>query len=252
MPFQNNGSLTSNKLTINDSDGWSTQTEWNQYQSLSGINIVNGSVKLAEQTSETVLLPQSNDLTNFSGNTSGMSILDTTTIGEVNSGPFRNLALMENNNGGDMRSSKVYSTSGLNSYPEAGDTFSWYQSEPSYSSDNGDFATLFAVQSADATNHYGFSIDPGDRFQYVKDQTYVTTNNPTINAGDWYEIEVTWGTGGGITGRLFEVNQSDGSRISEISSIQETDSAYISGGIGAAKFGNTGGGYAMQEFKIKV
>jgi hypothetical protein len=49
-PYQSNGSLTTDKRTINDEDGWETQAEWEAYQSASGVEIVNGAVQLTELT----------------------------------------------------------------------------------------------------------------------------------------------------------------------------------------------------------
>jgi len=46
MPFRSNGEIVSSKKTVNDSDGWSTQTDWENYQSISGLVIENGVVKL--------------------------------------------------------------------------------------------------------------------------------------------------------------------------------------------------------------
>lgn len=48
MPYYTNGSLTSSKIVINDSDGWDSQSEWEAYQSANQTEIVNGSVQLGE------------------------------------------------------------------------------------------------------------------------------------------------------------------------------------------------------------
>jgi hypothetical protein len=50
MAFNSNGTIQTNKLTINDTDGWSTQTEWEAYQSKDAIQITNGVVKLDESS----------------------------------------------------------------------------------------------------------------------------------------------------------------------------------------------------------
>lgn len=47
-PYPSNGSLTTDKRTINDSDGWGTQSEWEAYQSASNVVVTNGTVQLAE------------------------------------------------------------------------------------------------------------------------------------------------------------------------------------------------------------
>ena len=201
-------------------------------------------------SSGSVILPESGDMQFFSGDTADMSILDTTQDPAINDGPYRNLALMENNDGDSMRRGKsIISTSGLNKYPVAGQTLTWIQSEPDYNKDNGrPMATFFGVQNS--SNYYWVGIDPRDSFYLVKDGSIQQESFPVIDPGFWYEIEVVWGTGGSIVARLFDIDQSNGSRISELSEISFTDTEYTSGGIGVGNKGPTGGGYALQEFRV--
>lgn len=48
MPYVPDGTLVTDKRTINDSDGWDSQSEWEAYQSANGVEIVSGAVELAE------------------------------------------------------------------------------------------------------------------------------------------------------------------------------------------------------------
>lgn len=57
MPFNTDGTLTTDKKTVNDTDGWDTQTEWEAYQSATNIQISTGVVKLSE-----VAVPAAGDL----------------------------------------------------------------------------------------------------------------------------------------------------------------------------------------------
>lgn len=49
-PYQTEGSLTTDKRTVDDTTTWDSQSEWEAYQSASGVEIVDGSVQLAELT----------------------------------------------------------------------------------------------------------------------------------------------------------------------------------------------------------
>jgi len=199
---------------------------------------------------DSVILPESGDMQYFTGDTDQMDILDTTQDSAINDGPYRDLALMENNNGDNMRNGTIISTSGLNTYPEAGQILTWIQSEPDYASDNGAMATFFGVQ--DGSNWYGAGLDPNDLFYIQKDADDKIRQeaSPSIDPGVWYEIEINWGTDGTIAAKIFDIDQSNGGRLSELASISFNDTEYTSGGIGVGNKGPTGGGYAMQEFRV--
>lgn len=47
-PYLSNGTLTTDKRTVDDAQTWDTQTEWEAYQSVTDVEIVNGAVQLAE------------------------------------------------------------------------------------------------------------------------------------------------------------------------------------------------------------
>lgn len=47
-PYESDGSLTTNKLTIDDTGGFNSQSEWEAYQSVNSVEIVDGAVQLAE------------------------------------------------------------------------------------------------------------------------------------------------------------------------------------------------------------
>lgn len=49
-PYQSEGSLTTDKRTVDDTETWDAQSGWEAYQSASNVEIVNGAVQLAEQT----------------------------------------------------------------------------------------------------------------------------------------------------------------------------------------------------------
>lgn len=48
MPFEDSGTLTTDKRTVDVSTEWATQTDWEAYQLINGINITTGTLKLAE------------------------------------------------------------------------------------------------------------------------------------------------------------------------------------------------------------
>lgn len=48
MAFSSNGTLTTDQRTVNDSETWETQSDWEAYQSKNNTEVVNGSVQLSE------------------------------------------------------------------------------------------------------------------------------------------------------------------------------------------------------------
>lgn len=48
MPYQTNGSLTTDKRVVDDTTTWDTQSHWEAYQSKNNVELVNGSVQLAD------------------------------------------------------------------------------------------------------------------------------------------------------------------------------------------------------------
>jgi len=48
MPYSDNGTLTTDKRTVNEETSWSSQSDWAAYQSAEDVEIVDGAIQLAE------------------------------------------------------------------------------------------------------------------------------------------------------------------------------------------------------------
>lgn len=75
MPYASQGTLTTDKREIGESETWETQTDWEAYQSISDVEISNGSLILSEP-----LPPDYNDvLAHYDATTLSLSDGDTVT-----------------------------------------------------------------------------------------------------------------------------------------------------------------------------
>lgn len=119
---------------------------------------------------------------------------------------------------------EVESSSGLNDYPQSGDTFK-VDVKISDSNDlprirwatQGSTGTGYGVQVANANNNIEFLVG-GSKVK-------TATLGSTMSTGQWYTFTIQWGGGGQMQ---VTVNDSSGS---EIASISYTDTTYSSGGI---------------------
>jgi len=136
----------------------------------------------------------------------------------------------------------ISSTTGLDSYPSAGDTFAFnvrrddsgesfmrtrFGTEDESSSPGG--YRIFHDKPSDLNGEFGIGGPSGtDLFEF------------TYQPNTWYEIEVNWGSSGSITASLYNADPSAG-RGSLIGSTSINDTTYTSGGIGMDQ--NKAGGY---------
>jgi hypothetical protein len=122
------------------------------------------------------------------------------------------------------------STSGLNDYPQAGDTFRCWHRFGSVSG-TGNQWTKWGVQSeSDAADGYyvnttgqGFSL----RIRDGGNNSTLASGSVSFQSDEWYELEVDWATDGTFT---VSWHEEDGSQIGDI--VTATNSEYASGGIG--------------------
>jgi hypothetical protein len=164
---------------------------------------------------------ESQSLANYTGKTSDYTFSSTT----IKEGSY-SLKYTGNN------WKEIVSLSGLANYPAPGDTFRIYMHP-------GDdrVAQLFcwAVQSGSWVNDcYAVRIDgkkdrfsiekaTGGSFSILADDGNVT--ELSSSPAQWFEVEVTWTSGGSITAVLY-----DGTGT-QLTSVSTTDTAYSSGGI---------------------
>lgn len=128
------------------------------------------------------------------------------------------------------------STSGLDNYPSAGDSFTYYQN------DNGNdpqLAVLFGLQGGD-NGGYGVRFNPDSPlFSLFRadsswtDRTNLASANPSgLDNTSWYGIRVNWGSSS-IEAELKQVDQTTGDVTGDIATISVTnESTYTSGGVG--------------------
>lgn len=136
---------------------------------------------------------------------------------------------------------EMISTSGLDTYPAAGETFRFRFRSPT-----NEVANLsYGVQ--DHANRYFVQLDYAD--QYLKlvrwqndtgDQFGGATNVP-YTTGVWYEVEVKWRTDGTHVATLYDT---DGTQVAQATG---TDTTWTSGGIGFDGY-YAGGGAGYYDY----
>jgi hypothetical protein len=142
---------------------------------------------------------------------------------------------------------KMASTSGLNNYPVAGDTFAcWVMGVDGAAKAN----VKYGVQSDTEMYyvHFNFRDDELDLVKYA-DGTSVILDNVTsgINLSEdtWYWVEVHWKTDGTHEVELYDVKDST------LAYLEGSDSTWSSGGIGYSGFaGDSGGTVYFDDFII--
>jgi len=128
------------------------------------------------------------------------------------------------------------STSGLDNYPQAGDTFSgWIRAGPNVS---GALVITYGVQDFD--NHYVARINyPYDNVIIRKTEngnhTTLAETEMGFTADAWYEVEIDWGLDGTHTVTMYD------SSGSQLGSVSATDSTFTTGGIGCHAHLQNGG-----------
>ena len=190
-----------------------------------------------------VLLPETNDLNNFSGDTGEFSIQDSVNFGTGD------LTLQGNSVSGDDK--EINSTSGLDTYPSVNQKLSVLTQMDS----DGRSITRFGVQ--DSSNHYGLFIDPNGNFRILKNGSALASNDGQSISGDtvyrklWYWRD----TEPNIEFELY-LESDDPETDEPIASVTANDTEYTSGGIGFTASNSSGGAtadnywanYQIEEF----
>jgi hypothetical protein len=144
-------------------------------------------------------------------------------------------------------STEAISTSGLNAYPSAGDTFEYW-----VRGTGGADLTNFTYGVQDHANRYFVRVNVADdRFKLFKWEGNSTpgpldkqTSGFTLSQDAWYRVKVRWGTDGSHTVTLFD---SAGSQLAQISG---TDSTWTSGGVGFDSYLSSGQSTYLDDVTI--
>lgn len=125
-------------------------------------------------------------------------------------------------------STEAISTSGLDAYPSAGDSFTYW-----VRGTGGADMTNFAYGAQDHTNRYFVRVNVAeDRLKLCRYKSAETdlvrkdVTGFTLSQDAWYRVDVDWGTDGTHTATLFD---SSGSQLADVTM---SDSTWTSGGIG--------------------
>jgi hypothetical protein len=174
------------------------------------------------------------------------SVLDgtaSTSSSVVKSGSYS----IEMNSDADGELNSLISLSGLNTYPQAGDTFeAWV-----YPQDSKEAGIRFGMQEqARLPTGYRFVMYPANDLIDLRlrnpDDSQTTLASTSVTIPDdpqaWYRLEVEWGEGGSITCTLYN---DSGSQLAQISA---TDSTYTEGGFAWHSFQTTTGSTAPNYY----
>lgn len=248
MPYTSSGSLTSSKLQIDDSDGWSTQADWEAYQSAQGIEIINGSVQLAETAIPASVIDnfEASDADPAGVYETGQTIADyysgsTDRFGRTTSNVQEGATALEATNpNGNPQLVESSPGDGLNTYPSDGDTIRFIIRDP------GAFPGLAVNADFSSGDVYSYSIRSADNTIRIEQRgstaATLASANASVSQDTWY-----WGeadkpdANGNLSFALYEYNTSDGSRGSQIQSVSATNTDYSHDGIGALTLGATAG-----------
>lgn len=148
---------------------------------------------------------------------------------------------------------------GLNSYPKDGDTISGYLYIDTSSGDVQPMYGWYMGDTANGGDGYAIMTENGlDEIQIRRydngSSTLLNDTAVTLSDGTWYDVEVAI-SGSTFTGRIYDVDQTTGDRLSQLASVSTTDSTYTpSGGYDGFSFGNraNGGGTAAIDGVRKV
>jgi len=178
---------------------------------------------------------EDNDISEYSGDTGEYTVQSTT----VKVGSY---ALEIPNISGDG-GRHIQSLSGLDKYPQAGDTFEfWVRSEVGNSATPG-----FALQNDAKNDCYDILFNDstlGIRKFSGGSVSTLSSVSHTISAATWYRIVVEWGGGGVITATVYD------SSGSEVSNVSANDTTYTGGGIFCGGAGTGGDAWYFDTWKI--
>jgi hypothetical protein len=143
----------------------------------------------------------------------------------VYTGDFALRCITSSTSGSDL----LYSLSGLESYPEAGDVISlWTRTDE----ENVSLARptfLFGIQPGANSGYSGTLRYPHNGQEAEFKSNYVGNHSLNYNyrLGEWYQIRIDWGSGGDF---VVEIYDEDGSLLD--GPLVGNDSRWSSGGIG--------------------
>lgn len=156
---------------------------------------------------------------------------------------------LENTNSG--AGDVIWSTSGLDDYPQQDQRFACYI----YVESNGSGNMGWATQGSEG-NLDGYFFDLHVNVNELRVRKYTDGSHSIVKstsvslAGDqWYDAEVLWYSDGTFEGRVYDIDQSTRERQSQLGSITYTDTDYTSGGIGFHD-GSSGGFEWYDNYRI--
>ncbi|PSQ46129.1 hypothetical protein BRD15_10130 [Halobacteriales archaeon SW_6_65_15] len=127
----------------------------------------------------------------------------------------------------NSENAELISTSGLDVYPSAGDTFSFWV-RPSGGANN--INVSWGVQGHDDRYYAKLKPERGSFYLFTykggSGSSQDSAGNLSLSQGEWYEVEIDWADGGSQIATLYNP---DGTQLAQLSM---SDSTWSSGGIG--------------------
>lgn len=124
-------------------------------------------------------------------------------------------------------STRIFSTSGLNAYPSAGDTIELYSK-----AFNGARKYFYFGQQSES-QRYGYRVNlrVGENYAEIArfdsgSKNSLVTGNSTLSNNTWYRWRIDWGSSGSIRFRAFDESNNT------VVDLSANDTTYTSGGIG--------------------
>lgn len=141
---------------------------------------------------------------------------------------------------------ELISRDGLNTYPVAGDRFSyWFQLTGG--AINGVVNITYGVQ--DHENRYYVQLDEGSHLRFAKLQNntadWFDHTSVSCQEGVWYELEITWDENGDQTAVLYDESRN------RLANVFGTDSTWTGGGIGYDGYLSSSGGSVYFDYITK-
>lgn len=249
MPYYTNGSITTGKRSIAESDTWETQSDWEAYQTLSNLSISSGTLSLAQ-------IPlidkfEDNDLTEYT--VSGESgIWGTTTNAAVGDYALNASASFDGSNlisaPGD----------GLDTYPQRGESFrGLIRISGAYYNTGGNKIEVFFYGEGGTTKELGYALE-FDLDNFDLDLIRYDSGGPaTIDSvsqdfepynGSWLQWIIK-DSSDTITAEVYDGYNSDGSLdgLSLVASVSATDNTHSGQSFGFANSNDTRGSIRFDE-----
>ena len=150
--------------------------------------------------------------------------------------------------------SALVSTSGLENYPQRGDTFQT-SFTPNYTSSTGDVSIQMAFGMNSTGAGYTLVVYQSDMLQLRRydsidksSKVYLKTESfPKLDSDEWYKLRVDWKEDNNITG--YVMNQTGG-KIAKVSAIDSTYSDQKGFGWAMSDYSIVGSGYQQNSFLI--